>query len=208
VTRRILIIALILGLSACASLRSRIALLSPFHHKTAVAAATAPTPLPAPAPAPKPAEGLWAILDPGCPKPVAANISAWPKCASPFWISRGRALVVHSGLGRHHPIVDASFAADYSLEPGDPMIAQVGTQKAGYLFLALTDLSKDDQGRLIGATGAAVACPKPVGDQLSLKPSLNGCDTQSMDEVRKAAAETLQDRASLTEVAWIAPGAP
>ncbi|MFI4934225.1 MAG: hypothetical protein ACHP7N_06375 [Caulobacterales bacterium] len=203
--RRILVIALLVGLSACGGMRSPVALLLPHrhHHPTAEAAATTPAP-----PAPKPAEGLWAILDPGCPKPNAANIHAWPKCASPFWISRDKALVVRSATGKTRSLIDASFAADYSLAPGNPMIAQVGTEKDGYLFLALTDLSEDDQGRLIGAVGAAVACPKPSGGGLAIKPNLNGCETESLDTVRKAAAETLQDRSTLTEVAWIAPGAP
>ena len=197
--RRILIIVLTIGLSACATMRERFASLFPQHHAALASA---------PAPAPRPAEGLWAILDPGCPKPVAANIHAWPKCASPFWISRDKALVVRSAATKRRPSNDASFVADYSLAPGDPVIAQVGTQKAGYLFLVLTHLAKDDQGRLIDAVGAAVACPKPVGDELSLKPSLNGCDTESLSDVRKAAAETLLDQDALTEVAWIAPGAP
>jgi hypothetical protein len=205
--RRILIIALAIGLGACGSMRAHFAFLLPGHHaaKTTAVAVVAP-----PSPPPTPAEGLWAILDPGCPKPSATNIHAWPKCASPFWISRGKALVVRTLLGKHTPAAatDASFAADYSLAPGDPVIAQVGTEKDGYLFLALTDLSEDGQGRLIGATGAAVSCPKLDGGGISLKPSANGCDTQSLADVRRAAVETLQDRAALTEVAWIAPGAP
>lgn len=199
--RRILIIVLTIGLSACATMREHFAFLFPQHHAALAAA-------PAPVPAPRPAEGLWAILDPGCPKPVAADIHAWPKCASPFWISRGKALVVHSAATKRRPSNDASFVADYSLTPGDPVIAQVGTQKDGYLFLALTHLANDDQGRLIDAVGAAVACPKPAGEGISLKPSLNGCDTESLTDVRRAAAETLLDPDALTEVAWIAPGAP
>ena len=197
--RRFLVIALAIGLSACAGMRSRVALLFSGHHAAApTASAMAP---------PTPADGLWAILDPGCPKPSAANIRAWPKCASPFWISRGKARVVRTEPTRH-ATVDASFAADYHLAPGNPVIAQVGTQKDGYVFLALTDLARDDQGRLIGATGAAVACPTPAAGEISLKPSLNGCETQSLADVRRAAALTLQDRGALTEVAWIAPGAP
>ena len=203
--RRILIIALTIGLSACAGMRARMALIFSPHHAAPAAVAV----VPAVVPAPTPAEGLWAILDPGCPKPIEANIHAWPKCASPFWISRGKALVVRTFLNKHSPsTTDASFSADYSLAPGNPVIAQVGTEKDGYVFLALTDLAKDDQGRLIGATGAAVACPSPTGGEISLKPSLNGCDTQSLADVRRAAVETLQDHGALTEVAWIAPGAP
>lgn len=157
---------------------------------------------------PKPAEGLWAILDPGCAKPSGANIHLWPHCASPFWISRDKAVVIRADTKSTRQLRASSFEADYTFSPGDPLIAQVGTEKDGYLFLALTDLSKDDQGRLVGAVGAAVSCPKPKLGGLILKPILNGCDTENLDTVRRAAVETLQDRGALTEVAWIAPGAP
>jgi hypothetical protein len=202
--RRILTIAMAVGLSACASERSPFGMFG-LHHRSAPATAVAAAP---PAPPPLPADGLWAILDRGCPKPSVANIRAWPKCASPFWISRGRALVVRSAGGRTSALLDASYAADYRIDGGDPVIAQVGSEKDGYLFLALTNLAKDDQGRLVGATGAAVACPKQTGGGLSIRPNLNGCESESLDKVRKAAAATLQDRTSLTEIAWIATGAP
>ena len=195
-----------IGLCACGAVRSKLALFGPHHHHAPTATAEAVI---APPPAPTPAEGLWAILDPGCPKPAAPNIRAWPKCASPFWISRGKALVVRSALQHPRgPATDASFAADYSLAAGDPVIAQVGTEKDGYMFLALTQLAEDGQGRMIGAIGAAVACPKPSSGALSTRPNLNGCETESLETVRKAAAETLQDHSVLTQVAWIAPGAP
>ena len=204
--RRSLIIALAVGLSACGAMHSHFALFALFRHPTTCR--RSPARRRHRAAPPTPAEGLWAILDPGCPKPAAPDFKAWPACASPFWINRGKALVVRSAATRSRPANDASFAADYSLAAGDPVIAQVGTEKDGYMFLALTDLSEDPQGRLIGAVGAAVACPKASGGGLALKPNLNGCETESLDTVRKAAAETLQDRSSLTEVAWIAPGAP
>jgi len=157
---------------------------------------------------PKLAEGLWAILDSGCPKPAATDFHSWPQCASPFWISRDKAVVVRSKSGRARSLTSASFAADYHLAPGVPLIAEVGTEKDGYMYLALKDLSQDAQGRLIGAVGAAVACPKAVGTQLSLKPSANGCEFDSLETVRKAAVLALQDPTALSQVAWIAPGAP
>ena len=193
--RRILIVAIAIGLSACAHRHSHLAQITP----------TAPA---SPKPPPTLAQGLWAILDPGCPKPIATNIRKWPTCASPFWISRGRAMVIRTaarGVAGH---ADSSFAAEYHLAGGDPVIAQVGTQKDGYLFLALTQLSTDDQGQLIGAMGAAIACPKPEQGVLLIKPNLNGCESQSPEAVRRAAAVALQDQTSLNEVAWIAPGAP
>ncbi len=195
-----------MGLGACAHIPRPLAFLFHHHHHGAPAPALAS--VSAPAPPPAPAQGLWAILDPGCPKPNLANIHAWPKCASPFWISGGKAMVIHIDQAGARYLRDASYIADFHLSAGNPVIAQVGTEKDGYLFLALTDLAKDDQGRLIGAVGAAVACPKTEGGGLSAKPSLNGCASEPLETVRQAAMETLQDRAGLTEVAWIAPGAP
>ncbi len=159
--------------------------------------------------APKPAEGLWAILDPGCPKPNAVDFKAWPRCASPFWISRDTAVVVRSLPGaRRGPTPDQSYRADYRLAAGDPLIAQVGTEKDGYLFLALTELSRDQQGRLVAASGAAFVCAKAAGGPIALRPNVNGCDTESPDGVRRAAQETLGDHVALSRVAWIASGAP
>lgn len=194
--RRILVVALMMGLSACARFATH-------HAPTPVAVAPA-----LPAVAPKPAEGLWAILDPGCAKPSAADIHAWPHCASPFWISGDKATVLLAANSGKRTIHDVSYAADVSLTAGEPLIAQVGTQKDGYLFLALTNLAEDDRGRLVGAIGAAVACPKPKDGGIVLKPALNGCDLESVETVRAAAELALRDRSSLTEVAWIAPGSP
>jgi hypothetical protein len=201
--RRILIIILSIALSGCSGLlRAKMALFGPHHHDSVAT-------LEAPPPPPQVADGLWAILDPGCPKPTAPNFHAWPKCAQPFWINGAKAVVVRSGVRRNRQTTDSSYAADYNLAGGDPVIAQVGTEKDGYMFLALTRLSTDGQGRLIDAIGAAVACPKQaMGGPISIRPNLNGCDTESLNAVRQAAAETLRDRSALTEVAWIAPGAP
>ncbi len=198
--RRVLAVAILVGLAACGVMHmplqfhSRVARVEPQRLEVFTV--------------PKLAQGLWAVLDPGCPKPSAPNVRQWPACASPVWINRDKAVVIRSDAKGPSARTDASFAADLNITPGDPLIAQVGTQKDGYLFLVLTHLAKDDQGRLIGAVGAAVACPKPTQGGMLLKPSLNGCDTESLDDVRKAAMATLQDRAALTEVAWIAPGAP
>ncbi len=196
-----------MGLTACSAVQGHLAF---WKHTSApsTALAQAPAPMPTP-PAPKPAEGLWAILDPGCPKPSLTNFRAWPKCASPFWISRETAVVVTSKFepGRAKA-PDRSYRADYRLAAGDPVIAQVGTQKDGYMFLALTEVSRDDQGRMVGATGAAFACPTPIMGSISLRPNLNGCDNAPPDSVRAAARETLQDHTALSRVAWIAPGAP
>jgi hypothetical protein len=148
------------------------------------------------------------MLDPGCAKPRGADIRTWPHCASPFWISGDKALVITANAAGKTSTRDASYAADFRFTPGTPLIAQVGTQKDGYVFLALTDLARDDQGRLVGAVGAAVACPKPTDTGVAVKPNSNGCDQASPEVVRKAAAATLQDHTALAKVAWIASGAP
>jgi hypothetical protein len=194
--RRILVVAMVIGLGACA----RFAM-----HRAPMMVVIVPPP---PAVAPKPAEGLWAMLDPGCAKPSAADIHAWPHCASPFWISGDKATVLLAANSGKRTIHDVSYAADVSLTAGEPLIAQVGTQKDGYLFLALTNLAEDARGRLVGAIGAAVACPKPKDGGILLKPALNGCDLESVETVRAAAQLALRDRSSLTEVAWIAAGNP
>ena len=204
-TRAILILALALGLTACSAVRTHMAFWRRAPSSSATVLVTPPAPM---IPAPKLADGLWAILDPGCPKPSLTNFHSWPKCASPFWISRETAVVVTSGLARTGKSPDRSYRADYRLAAGDPLIAQVGTQKDGYMFLALTEVAKDGQGRMVGATGAAFACPLPVVGAISLRPNLNGCESAPPDSVREAARETLQDHAALTRVAWIAPGAP
>jgi len=198
--RRFLFISLSIGLAACGLLPKHMAKLAP----PAAAAPVAP-----PGPPPKLAEGLWAILDPGCPKPTAADIHYWPACASPVWISHDKATVLSATPRGQHGTGDVSFAADVSIAPGDPVIAQVGTQKDGYLFLALTHLMRDDQGQVIGATGAAVACGKPAqAGNLSVKPNGNGCDGESLAVVRQAANAALADQTALAQAAWIAAGAP
>jgi hypothetical protein len=202
VARRFLILALMVGLAGCGSIRAR--LMSWIHHPATTAlAARAPTPL-----APKPADGLWAILDPGCPKPTLTNFDRWPKCASPFWINRNSAVVVSSRAARDGENPDRSYRTDYRLAAGDPVIAQIGDDRAGYLYLALTELARDDQGRLIAAAGVPFACPPPADGAIDLAPSSNGCESKSAETIRKLASETLQDHAELTRVTWIAPGAP
>jgi hypothetical protein len=193
VLRRILVVVIVAGLAACAMR----------------AEPQKPAPHAAAAPPPQPADGLWAILDPGCSRPSAANFHAWPSCASPFWIAGDKAMVLTTRPAeRGHRPHSVPYAAGFSLTAGEPIIAQVGTEKDGYLYLALTHLTEDDRGRLVGAVGAAIACPGADGHNLAAKPNLNGCDLVSLDTVRKAAISTLQDRSALAQVTWIAPGQP
>lgn len=194
--RRFLITVIAIGLSGCMT-----------HHAKVAPVAPAPV-VAAPAAPPALAQGLWAVLDPGCPKPVAADVHQWPTCASPFWIGRGKAVIIHSAAWGATGHIDASFTADYSLAGNDPVIAQVGTQKDGYLYLALTQLATDPQGQLVDARGAAISCPKQAESSPLIKPSLNGCESETPEAVRRAAALALQDHAALDEVAFIAPGNP
>ncbi|HEY5107687.1 MAG TPA: hypothetical protein VII73_13115 [Caulobacteraceae bacterium] len=199
---RFVILVLMVSLAGCASVRMRLA--SWVHGRRATPVmASAPTPL-----APKPADGLWAILDPGCPKPTLANFPRWPKCASPFWINRDSAMVVRTEAGPRRLTPDHSYRTDYRLAAGNPVIAQIGDDRAGYLYLALTELARDSQGRLVSAAGLPFACPSPSDGAISVAPNLSGCASQSPTAIRKLAFATLQDHAELSRVAWIAPGAP
>jgi hypothetical protein len=191
--RRLLILVLTLGLAACAAVGPRP---GPSIGAPLARAASG-----------RPAEGLWAILDPGCPKPGHIDVRAWPKCASPFWISGGSALVVRTRAGPRGTTPDHSYRAGISLAGADPLIAQVG-DGAGHLYLALTQLARDDKGRLVGAAGAAFACPGQVAGLISLAANTSGCEAVSSDGLRQAARATLRDQPALTRVAWIAPGAP
>src|SRR5579863_2074788 len=168
---RLLGIVILIGLGGCG-----------FFHRHHLARLVPPAPVaPLPPAPPRLAQGLWAILDPGCPKPNEADFHDWPSCASPVWISHDKATVINltpRGATGHG---DVSFAADLSLAPGDPMIAQVGDQKDGYLFLALTDLSEDERGQLVGATGAPVVCAQPNSSgAMLIKPNRTGCDGESL----------------------------
>jgi hypothetical protein len=84
----------------------------------------------------------------------------------------------------------------------------VGTPRDGYIFLALAKLDRDAKGRMVGATGAAFACRGEAAGPISLKPNTGGCELASLEDMRRAAQETLQDENALTRVAWVAPGAP
>ena len=201
--RRILIVTLCGILGACAAARAHFAM---FGHRQPAAPMAAAAP--ASPPAPKVAEGLWAILDPGCPKPGGADLSIWPRCASPFWIHHGTARVMRSAAAASGSAVDHSYATDFRVAAGDPMIVRVGSARDGYMFLALTDLGADDRGQVISASGAPVACPKVDVRGRTLRPNLTGCESETLDTVRKAAAATLQDSPALTHVAWIASGSP
>ncbi len=199
--RTILILLVATSLAACTSIRTQLAFWrhgdAPAGH--AIASASR---------APAVHEGLWAILDPGCGKPRDADVRAWPRCASPFWIGEGYALVVRTRSDGHGAVPESSYRAGYRLAAGDPLIAEIGNDKDGQLFLALKDLDRDGEGRLVGATGAAFACPSGPTGRISLSPSDGGCAAAAPDRIRRAARDTLQDQGALTRVAWITSGAP
>lgn len=157
---------------------------------------------------PRPAEGLWAILDPGCAKPARIDTHTWPHCASPIWVSHASVLVVGARTDPKGKAPSASYRADLRITPGKPFIVQAGTPRDGYIFLALDKIDRDAAGRLIGATGAAFACRGEAPGPISLKPNTGGCELASLEDMRKAALETLHDESALSSVVWIAPGAP
>jgi hypothetical protein len=155
------------------------------------------------------AEGLWAMLDPGCQSPDRVDTRAWPRCASPFWISHQAALIVRTRPGPdddHAPA--SSYRADLHLIPGDPLIIKVGTPGDGYVYLALARLVRDDHGRLSGAVGAAFACRTGAPGPISLKPNAGGCELVAPEDLRRAARQSLRDESGLTRVAWVAQGVP
>lgn len=187
--RRLVIAILATSLAACASPGPRLA----------TGTAIAPG---------KPAEGLWAILDPGCRKPDRIDIAAWPKCASPFWISGGSAVVVRTRPSPGGAALDHSYRAEIILAGDHPLIAEVGNAMDGHLYLALIDLARDAKGRLVGAAGEAFVCAGEVDGPINLTLNASGCETMPANGARRAAEATLRSGAALSRVAWIAPGAP
>lgn len=157
---------------------------------------------------PRPADGLWAILDPGCDKPASVNFSAWPSCASPFWINENTAVVVHSPQSPRGRSAPVSVRAGIQVTAGEPVVVQIGSQTSGYLFVAVTDLTRNSRGLVVAAAGAPVSCVTHYMARITFRPNMTGCEERTPDEVRHAAAQALQERDGLTRVAWIAPGAP
>ena len=199
--RRQSIIVLALALCACVS--------NARHQRPEPLAppAAAPVVLSPPSP-PRPANGLWAILDPGCSKPDRVDTHVWPRCASPFWINHESAVIVGSRPGPKGSTPSASFRVDLRLSTVDPLIAQVGTPRDGYIFVALDKLDRDTDGLVVGAVGAAFACHAAPTGPISLKPITGGCELASEEEIHRAAIETLQDETGLSRIAWVAAGAP
>ena len=138
--RRVLIAVLAIGLASCGMVRSFLHLRGPAQ---AVVLET-----------PRPAEGLWAIMDPGCGRPAGVNFQTWPTCASPFWINENTAVVVHSPQSRSGRQSPASVRAGILVTAGEPVVVQVGSQQSGYLFVAVTDLTRDSRGMVVAAAGA------------------------------------------------------
>ena len=192
--RALLIAVLAIGLSSCGMVRSF------FHMRMASHDPMMDTP--------RPADGLWAVMDPGCQRPAGANFQAWPSCASPFWINENTAVVVHSPETHGGRSLAASYRAGIQVTAGEPVVVQVGSQASGYLFLAVTDLTRDSHGLVVAAAGAPVSCLTETMSRITFRPNMTGCEARSPDEVRHAATEALAERDNLTRVAWIAPGAP
>lgn len=158
--------------------------------------------------APRPAEGLWALMDPGCRRPAGADFQAWPNCASPFWINENTAVVVHSPQVRRGRSTESSFRAGIQVTAGEPVVVQVGSQESGFLFVAVTDLTRNSRGLVVAAAGAPVSCVEDYMTRVTFRPNATGCDNRSPEDVRRAATRALAGNDSLTHIAWIAPGAP
>ncbi|HEV2364614.1 MAG TPA: hypothetical protein VGS12_10520 [Caulobacteraceae bacterium] len=204
--RTLPIVLACLGLAACAGLPSKLAFWRHFERRPATALASA-------APdhtdrAPQIAPGLWAILDPGCATPTSADTSKWAACASPFWIGKDFAVVVQRRPGQRGGATEASYKAAYRLAAGAPLIAEVGDEKHGHLFLALTGLSHDAEGRLTGAAAAPFACQTAKDGDIAAAANSGGCESASIQGMRAAARASLRDPAALTRVAFVAEGAP
>lgn len=154
-------------------------------------------------PPPVAADGLWAVLEPGCQAPRGRDPGAWPACASAVWLNGGEARVVRSLTSAH----ERSYAARLQIVAGTPLIAKVGVDGSGSLFIALADLARDDRGRLIAAEAAPIACVEAAA---RLRASLNdgGCDRVTPEALRDAAQVSLSAQPGLMRVAWIGPGAP
>ena len=187
-----------IGLASCGMVRSFL------HFRVAERAA----PVRVVQEAPRPAEGLWAIMDPGCDKPAGANFGAWPSCASPFWINENSAVVVHSPQSPRGRSTPVSVRAGIQVTAGEPVVVQIGSQTSGYLFVAVTDLTRDSHGLVVAAAGAPVSCVTHYMARITFSPNMTGCEERTPEEVRHAAAQALQVHDSLTRIAWIAPGAP
>lgn len=194
VIRGLLIAVMAIGLASCGTIRNF------FHLRFAQRERAIETP--------RPADGLWAIMDPGCQRPAGANFQAWPACASPFWINANTAVVVHSPQGRSVRVGDTSYRAGITVTAGEPVVVQVGSQEGGFLYVAVTDMTRDSQGLVVAAAGAPVSCVTGYMTRISFRPNMTGCEDRPTDEVRRAAAQALSEHEGLTHIAWIAPGAP
>lgn len=104
---------------------------------------------------------------------------------------------------------DRGYRAHYLLGSGDPLVAKIGNDADGWVFVALTDVGRNSAGRLIAAGAAPVACLAGAsGAGIRLSPSHGGCELVSAQGVHDAAQASLRDAAALMRLAWIAPGAP
>jgi hypothetical protein len=195
--RRLILIALCVGLSSCAFVREHFGFARQSRAAVAPAAAQAHA-----------ADGLWAVMDPGCEQPTGANFVSWPSCASPFWINQDTAVVVHNPQTRGRIQPSTSFRTGLTVTQGEPLIVQIGSRNDGYLFVALTDLARDPSGRVVGAAGAPVVCPSSILARITFRPNATGCESRTPDELREAAMTALSDRTELSRVAWIASGVP
>ena len=144
-----------------------------------------------PDPPPVPANGLWAVMEPGCHAPLGADRRAWPACAYPVWLRGGAAVVIQTLTSSR----ERSYETRFQLVSGDPLIAKVGIAIGASLFVALADITRDGDGRLIGAAGVPIACLEGA-TSFRVGPMDGGCDAVSPDALRDAARQSLGETAS------------
>jgi hypothetical protein len=144
--RALLLLPLLLGMAACQqSLQSKEPLLT--------------------GSGPAPAEGLWALLAPGCAAPTSAEVQNWAACASPAWV-KGSTFTI---------IVQGPVRSEFAVAAGDPALAQVRSDD-GYTYYAVR---ADGPAPARAARLWALPCSEEA--------ELDACDVKGPADLRTAA---------------------
>ena len=108
------------------------------------------------------------MLDPGCAKPNAADIHAWPHCASPFWISGDKATVLLAAVSGKQHVALSPLIQNGEAQCGQSwMSAALGLAQPGSSIAQSPSAS-------FGATEAAAA-RSPAGRRMVVRPSAASC---------------------------------
>lgn len=146
-----------------------------------------------------PRAGLWALLEPSCPRPANAAVETWPTCASPMWLREGALIMIVSGPVRSSLVLVGE----------QPQVAQVTTRWAGDdPGVETRYFAVEPTGRAPFETATVWKLPCPDGGAGSLAPSEgdDACRASSAREVLQLAERARRGAPSWT-AAWIAaPG--